>query len=56
MKITLGQLVAALVGLAALITTLVTAGMWLGSLQQRVNQLEQRDRYLHGIITVPDVH
>jgi hypothetical protein len=33
---------------------LLAAGIWLGSLQQRVAQLERTQTYLHGAIHVPE--
>jgi hypothetical protein len=37
-----------------IIVGLILAGMWLGSLQQRVNGLEHEQRYLHGTFTIPE--
>ena len=32
---------------------LILAGMWLGRLQQRVDDIAAEQHYLHGTITVP---
>jgi hypothetical protein len=29
---------------------ILAAGMWLGSLQQRVNQIEATQQYYHGVV------
>lgn len=36
-----------------LLAAIIGATMWLGALQQRVVQLEQRDRYEHGSYQLP---
>ena len=43
-----------LVALIALGSALVSAGMWAGSLAQRVAALEGRERYIHGTFDVPE--
>lgn len=32
---------------------ILAAGIWLGSLQQRVAEIEKKQLYLHGEITLP---
>lgn len=47
------RVVAAVVGLVTLIGMLLAAGIWLGTLQNRVQTLEKKQIYEHGDFALP---
>jgi hypothetical protein len=42
-----------IVALLTIVGMVLAAGLWLGSLERRVHDLESKELYLHGDVAVP---